>query len=388
MIRVGNNNPHAYYETSHISTPQKTYAYETRKRELPPTSMRKVSAVYVGDKHVYPELFRYTLKYRNRVSFTFHGNSHGFMRPSSHYAEAITTGYVEDTVRIDTVFPLYIGMVPLTAPEDYYSPHSASHEKYSKPPWGIAEQYRNFSGTEYLITPACGLLCRVPYTKESIYNKYIDGGSSSVAASTKMAFRIILERVVSSSTTHPVMRAWDYDPESYSTYYAIKARQTFYPYSAPDSIGNGYYANTGNIASAIKLDKERYVYLSMGFVFRPAGSPGGEGAYLFTDMDHLYGSNSILLGASSPTIYGYEVPGRLTSSYGKCYTVKAPMFSGHKHIDNYDSGWNVGRQEITSWEDPQMDSWAHTDLDGSVSILENNNPMFGSVAEYVRSYYR
>ena len=112
MIRIGNYNPHAYYETSHISTPAKSYANEIRKREVPANGMRKVSAVYVGDKHVYPELFRYTLKYRMRLDFSFHGVSHGNYRPSSTYCEATTTGYIEDIVRLDTVLPTYISLHP------------------------------------------------------------------------------------------------------------------------------------------------------------------------------------------------------------------------------------------------------------------------------------
>ena len=404
MIRVGGSNPHAYFETSHISVPEEYYAREQAKRTLSGSNMRKVSEVYVGSKHVYPEIFRYTLKYKMRLNFTFNGNSHGFMRPSyGEYAEAITTGYVEDIVRLDTVFPTYVGSQSLIAPEDYYSPHVASHPKYGYPPWGIAEQYRNYGGTEFLIIPACALYAAIPGSGQSsygswsygtgVFQKYTDkriscGSSVSVA---RMGYRYIMQRTVSSSTTHPAYSQWDADEREYSTSYMIRARKTVYPFRVPEAVYKGYYTNTAMRGTAIPIsprDKLDYAgYISLGLTYRPEGAAGQGGAFLLTDMSHYGSSNSILLGARSPTIYGYEVPGRLTSAYGEGYTVKAPMFSGHKHIDNYDSGWNVGRQDITSWEDPQMDSWAHTDLDGSFAILENNNPIFSSIAEYVHSYF-
>lgn len=390
MIRVGNNNPHAYYETSHISTPQKTYAYETRKRELPPTSMRKVSSVYVGDKHVYPELFRYTLKYRSRVDFTFHGVSHGNYRPSSTYCEATTTGYIEDIVRLDTVFPTYIRAQPLVSPGDHYIPHSSSGQ-YSQPPWGRIEQ-RQFSGTEYLITPVCALSGAIPGTGgynygsswsygTGIYEKY---AGRRISMGNKGVWRYIMQRTVHSTTTHQVRRNWECD-DVVTNDYTIRARRTNNPYTdISEAFFKGMYANCGMIASSFPIKRSNeYGYLSLGMTYRSENDPGEDGIFLMTDMDH-YGSSNDVFYAGSHSFYGCP-PGDI-GQHDRGFSVEAPMFSGHKHFDCYDSGWNVGRQDITGWDDPRMDEWSHTDLNGSFTILENNNPAFGSIAEYVRAY--
>ena len=118
MIRIGNYNPYFFLNTSHISVPERYYAQTKDRCSLTGNQMRKVSAVYVGNKHIYPQKFRYTLQYKMRLDFTFHGNSHGNSRPSTSYAEIQTTGYIEDIVRLDTVLPTFIHPYPLVAPEE------------------------------------------------------------------------------------------------------------------------------------------------------------------------------------------------------------------------------------------------------------------------------
>ena len=400
MIRVGGSNPHAYFETSHISVPEKNYAKEQAKRSLTSANMRKVGTVYVGSKHVYPEPYRYTLKYRMRLDFSFNGNSYGLMRPSyGEYAEAITTGYIEDTVRIDTAFPVYIRSQELENPDDYYRPYIEGHEKYSKPPWGTAELYKGFSGTEYLVTPPCALFGAIPYSGEyesygngwrygtGIYRQYSSKwrAPGQNTKYEKMGYRYVIQRVLHSHTEHPAYSKWDADEETYSTAYSIKARRTVYPYQVANSVYRGWYANTQMGGTEIPVSPSANPgyggYIRLGLTYRPDGEMGEGGLFLLTDMSHYSSSNYVLHGSRS-TIYGYEMPGHRSA-----YTLRAPMFSGHKHIDCYDSSWNAGRQEITSWEDPQMDSWSHTDLNGSFAILENNNPAFVSIGDYVRAYF-
>lgn len=389
MIRIGNYNPYAYYDNSNIALPGSAYM-NSRTLEVPADEMFKTERVYVGGKLVYPENFRYTLKYRNRLDFSFYGNSYGYMRPSTEYTEIITNGYIEDIVRLDTASPTYIRHLALECPEDFYDPiGSSTNPKLNYPPWGRTEQYRNFSGTEHLITPACAIMGPSPGSNNnyggSIYQKYTDNRIIPGIAGFFLGYRIIMQRTVSSSTTHPVMRSWDRDPESYSTFYTVQARKSRCSYEATERMRRGCYLNAGGETYAeLKLRKDDSHYISLGYVYRKPGSSDGEGLYLCNDMDHLYGGNLVLLGSISARMPGFSTPG-WALSYSHGFSIKAPPFTGHKHFNYYDTSWNVGRQEVTSWEDPNVDEWGHTDLDGSFEILENNNPEFGSIAEYVQT---
>ena len=398
MIVIGNGNPHAYFKTSHISVPQRWDAQREESRALTSDQMRKVGAIYVGDRHVYPADFRYTLKYRSRIDFTFSGNSYGYMRPSSGYAETLTEGYVEDIVRFDTIFPVYIQSQSLSAPADYYRPRSATDPKYSAPPWGMTEQYRNFSGTEYLIIPPCALYAALPGSGSSgmygtgIFQQYTDWHIAAIASGEFpiLSQRYIIQRTVHSHTTHPVYVNWHYDGEEYTTSYTIRARRTDSPFVMPSSLVQGTYVNTGVRSSAIPVSRYRTLtnsdYFSLGLTYRREGTFGVGGVFLLADLMH-FSDASILVGARSFGIYGFNVPGTESDMLGASCTSKAPMFTGTKRINIYDTNWNAGRQDITDWEDPNVDSWSHTDLRGTFEILENNNPTFSSIGAYVKSYF-
>ena len=75
-------------------------------------------------------------------------------------------------------------------------------------------------------------------------------------------------------------------------------------------------------------------------------------------------------------------PGSVTAFVSSFFD-KAPMFAGYKHFDCYDTSWNATRQEITWWDDPNVDKWCHGDLNGTFEILENNNPVFSSITDYL-----
>ncbi len=370
MIIVDGSSNYMSREESHISVPDYSYAMTQSSRSLTSKQMRKVSDVYVGNEHIYPELFCYTLKYHMRLGFSFHGNSYGFDRQVGAYAEAETEGYIDETVRLDTVFPVYIKEIPLVAPPDLYVPFAQSHPVLSQPPWGYIEQYREFGGTEYIITPACAL------TYDLFKEKYADEGLAISSSGDRMGYRIIVDRVINSHTVHPVMRNWDnYDnEEEYWTNCHLQARQTNAPYR------NQYQS------PKITINKGSYVPLVVGFYSRPGINGSDPIVFLVTNMDHSFSMNNVLLGAPTPAIYGYRQAGDYIGGNALTYSLAAPMFSGHKHFNNYDSGYNYGRQEITSWEDPQMDEWGHTDLDGSFTILENNNPKFDSFRDYLKAY--
>lgn len=376
MIRIGNYNPYFFLNTSHISVPEKNYAQMKDSRILTGSNMRKVSEVYVGDKHIYPQKFRYTLQYKMRLDFTFHGNSHGSGRPSYEYAEIQTTGYIEDIVRLDTVLPTFIHPYPLVAPEDYYTPHVPSGQ-YSQQPWGRIEQYRNFSGVEYLVTPACALSGVFPSGNGRIFERYGISGVGAYDAS----WRYIMKRTVHNEISIPTYWNWAIPPSS--TDYIIRARKTNYPFSDPvGSLGKGYYINTSMRAYAIcaRRASNSNTEIKLGMTYRNENDMGGPGLYMVTDMDH-YGPGSVLYARKS--LYGCP-PGDV-NLHRTTFSTQAPMFTGHKHFDCYDTTWNVGRQQITGWEDPNVDEWSHTDLTGSFYILRNNNPSFASLYDYAEA---
>ncbi len=158
------------------------------------------------------------------------------------------------------------------------------------------------------------------------------------------------------------------------------------------SIGNeiirGLYPNTRVIGKELKISKDTYWYYPIGFTYRLNDSVGEGGAFLFMTMCHLYNPSSdrsILVGGDgsssspySPVLYGMR--------YWLCYSLYAPPFIGHKHFDGYYryNWFNPGRE---IWDDDHATSWSHTDMDGTVEIIENTNPVFSSIGEYVNSYF-
>lgn len=373
MIGVGNNYPHISYNGSHIAAPASVYAKIRKPMLLKPEEMVKVSDVYVGSRHVYPELFRYTLKYRNRLSFTFHGNVY----PGYRYAEAITVGYIEDTVRLNTVYPTFIRAILLSTPEDYYVPSVS----YDGPVLGRNELYRDYSGMEYLITPPCALYCRAPiwsyhYNEQDIfamqlYRKYTKDYVPLYYPPHMGDYSIILERTVHSHTVHPVYRNWKL-PEEYSTDYTIRARYTCSPFVYSNEV---YYINTDwSYRAEMKVpngDNINPQSIFFGFVYREENTPGGMGLYLFTDMGHRNTLNSVLVGIPSPMVYDYLTPGTISPSLNLGYTLTAPMFTGHKRIECHEDGYG---------------QFGYTDLDGTFEVLENNNPVFATIEDYVEPF--
>lgn len=377
MIGIGNNYPHISYNGSHIAAPASVYARIRKPMCLKPEQMVKVSNVYVGSRHVYPECFRYTLKYRNLLSFTFQGNSYGLMYPSSRYVEAITVGYIEDIVRLNTAQPTFIQAVLLSNPEDYYVPSVS----YDGPVLGRNELYRDYSGVEFLITPACALYCRAPvfsthYNENDIfatqvYRKYTKGYAPLKYPPHMGDYSIIIERTVHSHTVHPVYRNW-YLPEEYSADYTIQARYTSSPFIYSNEI---YYINTDwSYAAEMKApngDKNNPQSIFFGFTYREEYTPGGEGFYMFTDMGHRNTPNCVLLGTPYQRLEGFRIPGRLSPSLNLGYTLTAPMFTGHKRIECHEDG---------------MGLWSSTVLDGTFEVLENNNPVFATIEDYVEPF--
>ena len=392
MIFVGGNRPHAYLETSHISTPERSFGFETAEdRKIPYNYMRKARAVYVGEEHVYPARFRYTFKYRHKVNFTYTGNSHGILRPSyGWYAEIKTDGFVEDTVRIDTMFPVYYHVQPLVQPDEYFKPASED-DAYDHPPYGFAEQYPIFTGFEYLLMPSCALTGAVPDTGtywgsswgygEGIYAGYTEDWRF-LPSPVKMAYRYILERKVSSSTVFTDKNKWDSDEDCYDLQYTLKQRRTVYPYSETDSLFRGWYANTSNRAASMPIGTHNP--LTLGFTYREENPYGDAGLFIMTDLEHYNYSDNVLLGKEGGR--GFEFPGNTCPHLNTSFSLKAPMFSGRKHFDVYDTTWNVGRTDLSGWDDPNVDTWSHTDLTGSFMVMENNNPSFGSIDEYINAY--
>ena len=356
------------------------------------SDMKKVSAVYVGGEKVYPEPFPYRIRYRMRLDFTFRGNSHGYARPSTKYAESETVGFIEDTVLFETVFPMLIQTQPLPSPGSIYI--TAGSGKYAEPPWGKAEFCTDFSGTEYLLTPAAALTGPPPGTGSgywslggSIYQQYSEKRISPGSTYPKAGYRYTLTRKVRSHKVNTVLQNWKDETAEYDTAYTVTARQTVSPYKASDSHLRGYYYDTASRHSEIRASESvnSNAFVTLGFVCRPPEYPGISGLYLLTDTAHYYGTNYVFWGAVSPSIYGYRQPGYLSPYYREGYSIKAPMFTGHKHFDFYDSSWDVGRRDsLSDWED--VDTRSHTDFDGYFEILYNNNPVFSSAEEYVKAF--
>ena len=379
MIRVDSSNPHSSVERSHISVPEKSYARLLTQRSLSASEMRKAAAVYVGNTKVYPDGFHYTMKYRARNEFLFRESS-----------GKTVTGCVEDTVRIDTAYPMYVKTQPLLAPQPYFTNGSAS-------PNGSAEIYGGFSGSELLLTPVCGLYSAVPNSGEyastgshwyygtSLYQDYTDTeitiNTFYIPTLPELGFRYIVHRTVSTNT---VLSGGD----GGSTVYSFSGRMTRYPYKPGDEIIKGLYANTQMIGKELKISKSAYRYYPIGFSYRRNDPVGEDGAFLIMPLCHLYNASSddsILVGEDSSGSSRYS-PGLYGVRYWLCYSLYAPPFQGHKHFDGYYryNWFNPGRE---IWDDAHCTSWTHTDMDGTVEIIENTNPAFSSIGDYVNSYF-
>lgn len=376
MIRVDSSNPHSSLQRSHISVPEKSYARLLTQQSLPSSSMRKAAAVYVGNTKVYPDGFHYTMIFRARNEFLFR-SSDGTQ----------VTGTVEDTARIDTAYPMYVKMQPLIAPPAYYTNGDTT-------PNGNAEIYSGFTGSELLLTPVCGLYSAVPNSGDydnygtshwnygtSLYQPYTD---TSIYINTyyiptlpELGFRYIVHRTVSTSAS-----------DGRITNYSFSGRMTRYPYTIGNEIIKGLYPNTQVIGKELKISKDTYWYNPIGFTYRLNDSVGEGGAFLFMTMCHLYNPSSdrsILVGGDGSSSSPYS-PGLYGARYWMCYSLYAPPFIGHKHFDGYYryNWFNPGRE---IWDDDHATSWSHTDMDGTVEIIENTNPVFSSIGEYVNSYF-
>ena len=426
MIILGQENPHAFLETSHISVPEKSYAKSKAGMRLTGANMRKASAVYVGGTQVYPERFRYSIMYRQRTNISYFGN---YYKEFHGYGEMLNEGYVEDTVRLDTVFPVYYKFQSIANPPDFYRPYNESGE-YSEEPWGHKEIHSAYSGTEHLITPAAALhgsipnhikyLTDFPPTSEynGHYKQYTSAETCPILNSTipKAGYRLIAHRTVKISTSFPENQFYGYEYinnnpgyvnnwpayliRDHTTEYSMEGRHSepvlrtstnsrdAYSYNLSKSIVGGYYMNDRSFRNFNTL------YLSggfhAGFTYRAFDSVGEPGLFLATDLMYHSGgaSGEILLGEdSSNWLAGFLRPGEYYSA-DSTFSLLAPPFSGHKHIDNYSTvtyRMTDFNKEGVSWETASQ--WAHTDLDGSFTLLYNNNPQFSSIAEYVQAYF-
>ena len=378
MIRLGNYSAYKFWNSQDISQPGELWANRPEYIDnLSPNNMKKVHYIYVGNNLVYgdTQIYYYTLKFRSRINFAFHGNSHGNMRPSSEYCEAISSGYVEDIVRINTAFPTYICSQSLTSPGDIYIPHlTNASSPYSQEPWGRKETYQ-FSGTEHLVTPPIALRGVVPNSlssgtgSELIYQKYTDRNLFSIDG----RWRYVMQRRVHCDVNHVVKRDWDSE-DSVSEDYYIEARK-FSTSVSNNGLSNGYYLNAGNYVKAIPIGDRS---LALGLVYRRETDPGNEGLFLITHTWHHGRNNPNNIWYLRSPVWNGLNPGSVTAFFDK-----APMFTGYKHFDCYDTSWNVTRREITWWDDPNVDKWCHGDLNGTFEILENNNPVFSSITDYL-----
>lgn len=373
MIRIWNGEIYKYLECHDISQPMAIYANRPSIMELSPEEMRKTQYIYVGDDLVYGErqYFKYTLKYKSRIGFSFHGVTLGLF--GNRYCEATSEGYIEDIVRLDTYFPTYIGNQPL-GDNEAYGPLIPSDPHYGEEPWGRKEIYL-CNGTEHLITPPIALRGVVPGSPSSeggrryVYQEYTDRDLSEIP----IIWRYILQRTVHSDIVNETMRNWDAEP-SVTIDYTIQALK----YNSQDQnegLYNGYYVNTSNVRYAFPIGGS----LSLGLICRYDGDLGQEGLYLISSLAHYPGSapNGVWY-AKTPLWYG-ATPGRGFAK-PQSYGLNAPMFSGHKSIECYNTSYDT-RREITDWG--EASEFSRVNLDGTFEIIENNNPTFGSISDYV-----
>lgn len=401
MIIVGRNNPHAYYDSAHIAVPYGNgYKYFVK----PPQ-------VYVGDSLVYPEPYRYTLIYRCRADICVMANAYVGDTYKQGYIEQSVEGYVEDTVRLDTVYPVYLLMRTCPMPQGYVisAPNAPSSLSFSG--WDV---------TELLVTPSIALhgstgnreVLHPNYAEpvncyDGIYQRFTSTQWNDLWRPTGHdGYKITVQRNVMTITDHPVDTVTyrkegdidkeydDYTRSRHVTEYTLESM-----YSIPKISGGYDYSNDQKIYKRTMVfgrymsgsavgPEEAYMRTGnydLGFVRRY--EQGGFALYLGMDLRNHRGSTRGLIpyGEAEAPVGSIEFSGgpRMLPRMLE-YTLLAPPFTGRKQFRHESKTYTSNYYGLGAI--PHM-PWTDYSIDASVTIIYNNNPTFATIQDYVQAYF-